>query len=286
MLLFSVFVAIVSYVISKVFNLGPGFIGIALVFSGISSFVSYWWSDKIVLSLSGAKRVDKGSEPEFYGVIEKLAKKAGLPVPKVYVIEDEAPNAFATGRDPQHAAICATRGLLNKLDRKELEGVFGHELSHVGHYDTRLMSIVAILAGFVVILSNVATRSMLFGGRDREREGNGGGFLAVVGIILAILAPISAQLIQFAISRRREFYADAGSASLTGNPESLVTALVKISDDRHLLKSASNATAHMYITNPFKVDLGGKRSGLSWLASLFNTHPPVQERIKALRAVE
>ncbi|MBI4028907.1 MAG: M48 family metallopeptidase [Candidatus Blackburnbacteria bacterium] len=289
--LFIIFVVGVSWVLTQVFDLGPGFFGYALVFSGISSFVSYWFSDKIVLSLSGAREADKKRDFTFYTVVENIALAAGLPMPKVYVIEDPAPNAFATGRDPKHAVVCATRGLLDKLNRSELEGVIGHEMSHVGNYDTRLMSIVAILAGLVVLLSDFASRSMWFGGgRDRDSDSrSGGNVLAIVGIVLALLAPIAAQLIQFAISRRREFFADAASAKLTRNPEGLVRALIKISEDRNILKSASNATAHMYIENPFKLDLGGKgrgRGALSWVGGLFNTHPPVEDRIKALRAMQ
>lgn len=288
-IVFIVFVVGASWVLSRAFNLGPGFFGYALVFSGISSFVSYWFSDKIVLSLSGAREVDKKRDFTFYTVVENLSIAGGLPMPKVYVIEDPAPNAFATGRDPKHAVVCATRGLLEKLNRSELEGVIGHELSHVGNYDTRLMSIVAILAGLVVILSDVASRSMWYGGgRSRDNEDSkGGNILMVVGLVLALLAPIAAQLIQLAISRRREFFADASSVKLTRNPEGLVQALIKIAADPHVLSSASNATAHMYIENPFKQDAGKKsRGALSWVASLFNTHPPVEERIRALRAME
>lgn len=287
---FVVFVIGVSWVLSQTFNLGPGFLGYALVFSGISSFVSYWFSDKIVLSLARARQADKKQDFTFYTVVENLSIAAGLPMPKVYVVDDPAPNAFATGRDPKHAVVCATRGLLDKLNRSELEGVIGHEMSHVGNYDTRLMSIVAILAGLVVILSDMASRSMWYGGgrdRDRDREENGGNILAVVGIVLAILAPIAAQLIQLAISRRREFFADAASVKLTRNPEGLVRALTKISQDKNVLRSASNATAHMYIENPFKQDSGRKNRGtVGWIAGLFNTHPPVEERIKTLRAME
>ncbi|OGY09683.1 MAG: hypothetical protein A2782_03115 [Candidatus Blackburnbacteria bacterium RIFCSPHIGHO2_01_FULL_43_15b] len=287
--LFIFFVVGASWVLARTFNLGPGFFGYALIFSGVSSIVSYWFSDKIVLSFSGAREADKKRDFTFYTVAENIALAAGLPMPKVYVIEDSAPNAFATGRDPKHAVVCATRGLLDKLNRSELEGVIGHEMSHVGNYDTRLMSIVAILAGLVVILSDVASRSMFWGGREsrNDKENQGGNILVIVGIVLAILAPIAAQLIQFAISRRREFYADASSVKLTRNPMGLVQALVKIAEDRNVLKSASNATAHMYIENPFKADLGGKHKGaLSWVAGLFNTHPPVEERIRALRAMQ
>lgn len=287
--LFVAFVAGVSWVLTQVFDLGSGFFGFALVFSGISSFVSYWFSDKIVLSLAKARETNKKRDFTFYSVVENISLAAGLPMPKVYVIEDAAPNAFATGRDPKHAVVCATRGLLDKLNRSELEGVIGHEMSHIGNYDIRLMSIVAILAGLVVILSDFASRSMWMGGRDRDRDNDSrsGNILVVVGIVLALLAPIAAQLIQFAISRRREFFADASSAKLTRNPEGLAQALIKIAEDGNVLKSASNATAHMYIENPFKMDIGRKGRGtLSWLASLFNTHPPVEERIRALRAMQ
>ncbi|MBI2590433.1 MAG: M48 family metallopeptidase [Candidatus Blackburnbacteria bacterium] len=286
--LFIVFVVGVSWVLTQAFDLGPGFFGYALLFSGISSLVSYWFSDKIVLSLSGAREANKKRDFTFYTVVENIALAAGLPMPKVYVVEDSAPNAFATGRDPKHAVVCATRGLLDKLNRSELEGVIGHEMSHIGNYDIRLASIVAILVGLVVVLSDFAGRSMWFGGHSNKDEDNrSGNVLAILGLVLIILAPIAAQLIQLAISRHREFFADASSAKLTRNPEGLAQALVKIADDKNILKSASNATAHMFIANPFKIDTGGRtRGALSWVAGLFNTHPPVEDRIRALRAMQ
>lgn len=211
---------------------------------------------------------------------------ANLPMPKVYVIEDQASNAFATGRDPQHAAVCATRGLLEKLDRSELEGVIAHELSHVRNYDTRLMAIVAILAGMIVMVTDIGLRVSVFGGRDNDRDNRANALFFAIAIVLAILAPIIAQLIQFAISRRREFLADASAVYLTRFPEGLARALEKIASDRTPAKFASNATAHLFIENPFKADTksAGKKTG-SWLVNLFSTHPPVEERIKALRAM-
>ena len=210
-----------------------------------------------------------------------MAIAGGIPKPKLYVIDDTAPNAFATGRDPSHAVVCATTGLLDKLDRRELEGVIAHELSHVKNYDTRLMSIVAILVGSIAFLADWFMRSLWWGrGRDREDRGSSSSIFLILGIVLAILSPIIATIIQLAISRRREFLADASGALLTRNPDGLARALEKISGDKEVLEAATNATAHLYIVNPFK----GKNFG-AWFAGLFDTHPPLAERIKILRSM-
>lgn len=243
----------------------------AILFSILMNIASYWYSDKIVLSVHKAKPVTRDAYFDLYTVTENLSITAGLPMPKLYVIEDTAPNAFATGRDKEHAVVCVTTGLLSLLDRQELEGVIGHEISHIGNRDILLSTAVVVLAGFVSIISHMFLRSLQFGGRSDER---GGGALAIVGIVFALLAPLSATLIQLAISRKREFLADADGALLTRYPEGLARALQKISASSAPMKTANNATAHLFIANPF-----GKKGGFS---KLFMTHPPTEDRIKAL----
>lgn len=290
---FAIFVVVVVYVLSQAAGYylgyqpgGVGLVGFALIVSGLMSVAGYYFSDKIILGISGARPADRKKDFTFYTVVENLCIGTGLPKPKLYVIEDSAPNAFATGRDPQHAAICATSGLLQKLDRTELEGVLAHELSHVGNFDTRLMAIVSVLVGMVALLADWFLRMSWFGRRRDDEEGNLGAIFVVLGLVFAILSPIIAQLIQLAVSRRREFLADAGSVEITRQPEGLISALEKISQDREPLEVANKATAHLYIVNPFKQ--GGPSTPLrttSWFANLFNTHPPVSERIKALKAM-
>jgi heat shock protein HtpX len=245
------------------------------------SILSYWFSDKIVLGLSGAHEIKKEENPELYNIVENLSITAGLPMPRVYVMEDPALNAFATGRDPKHAVVAATRGLLQRLNKTELEGVIAHELSHIGNRDILLSTVVVVLVGFVALLSDFFLRFSFFGGhRSRDNEGKGGqlgAVLAIAGIILAILSPLIATLIQLAISRKREFLADADGALLTRYPEGLASALEKISADPRPLAAANKATAHLFISNPFK----GKK-----ISSLFLTHPPAEERIQILRGME
>ena len=285
---FVVFVAITVYILSQALGYywgyeasGLGGIGLALIISGFISFGSYYFSDQIVLGISGAKEANRKAYFDFYTVAENLTIGAGLPKPKLFVIDDSAPNAFATGRDPKHAVICATTGLLDKLSRTELEGVIAHELSHVRNYDTRLQSLVAVMVGLIALLGDWLLRARLWGGRDRDREDNQfGAVILILGIVFAILSPIIAQLIQLAISRHREFMADVGSVALTKQPRGLISALEKIAKDTEPLEAANKATAHLYIANPFK----GKRGqgSVGWFSNLFNTHPPVEERIKAL----
>lgn len=285
MILFILFFFMVSYVLGRALGYGLSFAGVMLIFSGFMSFGSYFYSDKLVIATSGAKPADKRLHRDLFSSVENLSIAAGLPMPKVYIVEDPAPNAFATGRDPKHAAVVATTGILQVLKKSELEGVIGHELSHVKNYDTRLMGVVAILVGSLVILSDVFQRSLWWGGlrsRDDDRGGNGNGIFMLLAIVLAILAPIAATLIQLAVSRRREFLADADGALLTRYPEGLASALEKIASNPRVAMHATNATAHLYIENPFKADTGRKTS---WLASLFSTHPPIEERIKILRSM-
>ncbi len=279
MALFIAFITTLAYVFGKASGSGLSWAGLALVISGVISFVSYYFSDSMVLSISGAKPVAQSDDPELYHVVENLAIAAGIPKPKLYLITDASPNAFATGRDPTHGVVCVTSGLREKLDRAELEGVVAHEMSHIGGYDTRLMAVVAVLVGLVSILADWFMRSLWWSRGDRENNHSEGIFVAL-GIVLAILSPIIATLIQLAISRRREFLADANGAYLTRYPEGLARALEKIAADRKAPSFANNGTAHLFIVNPFK----GKDL-TSWFSGLFDTHPPLEERIKILRSM-
>lgn len=276
---FVIFLATIAYIYGQSTTDPLAFVGIALIFSGISSFSSYYFSDKMILAMSGAKPIKKEENAELYRIVENLCIGIGLPLPKIYIINDSAPNAFATGRDPKHAVVCATTGLLQKLNKAELEGVLAHELSHIQNYDIRLMSVVTILVGTVALLADFFMRSLWYGG-NRKNKNNSGGIFLLIGIILAILSPIIATLIQLAVSRKREYLADASGALLTRYPEGLASALEKISKDKEPLEAANNATAHLYIIDPFK----GK-SITHWFSSLFNTHPSVEERIKILRSM-
>jgi len=250
----------------------------AVIFSILTSIASYWYSDKIVLAMTKAKPIEKEDNPELYRIVENLCIAAGLSLPKIYIIEETQPNAFATGRDAKHAVVAVTRGLLNKLEKVELEGVLSHELSHIGNKDMLLQTIVVILVGIVAMLSNFFLRISFWGRGRRSSRDSGGSVLAVVGILAAILAPIAATLIRLAISRKREFLADASGALLTRYPEGLARALEKISADPSPLIIANNSTAHLFIASPFR-----GRQSKSWFTKLFLTHPPVEERIKALR---
>lgn len=272
---FLVLIIALGYVFSQWMQ-APALLPIAVIFSIGMSLGSYFYSDKIVLSMSHAKEIKRTDDPDLYHTVENLAIAAGLPTPKVYLIDDSAPNAFATGRDPKHAVLCITSGLRSKLSKPELEGVIAHELSHVGNYDIRLSTIIVVLVGVITLLSNWMLRASFFGGRRRSNDNNQlGAIFMIVGLVLAILSPIAATLIQLAISRKREYLADASGALLTRYPEGLASALKKISADTEPLEAANNATAHLYIVNP----LHGNPSAFS---RLFDTHPPIQDRIKRL----
>jgi heat shock protein HtpX len=279
---FIAFVILFSYVLSQGLGYGNSFMWLAVLLSIGSSLISYYWGDSLVLAISGARPADRKRDFDFFTVAENLSIAAGIPKPRLYVIEDTAMNAFATGRDPKHAVICATTGILDRLDRRELEGVIAHELSHVKNFDIRLMAVVAVLVGSVAYMADIFLRTLWWGGRGRDRDDNNslGPILLVVGIVLAILSPILASIIQLAVSRNREFLADVSGAELTRYPEGLARALEKLDKDKEVLEAATNATAHLYITNPFK----DKNFG-AWFAGLFNTHPPIEERIKRLRAM-
>jgi len=285
---FVAFVMLAIYVLIQAFSIyfgyqvgALGIFGFALIFSGLSSFVSYYYSDKIVLGISGAKEANRDQHFDFYTAAENLSLAAGVPVPRLYVINDTAPNAFATGRNPDQAVICATTGLLEKLDRTELEGVVAHELSHIINYDTRLMTLVTVMVGIVALLGDFFLRMQWFGNGSRDKDsGNSGAIFLIIGFLFALLAPLVATLIKLAISRRREYMADAGAVSLTRQPSGLISALKKISGDTEALEAANKATAHMYIANPFQ---GKKdRRAVSKMANLFNTHPPIEKRVQML----
>lgn len=275
--LFVLFITTLGYVFGKVYDSGMFFGVVALLLSVLVATFSYFSGSNAVLALSGAKEIVEHDNPQLFHTVENLCIGAGLPMPKIYVIDDSSLNAFATGRDPKHGVICFTTGLLDRLTKSELEGVTAHELSHIKNFDVRLMAVVAILVGFVAILSEIFLRSLFYG---RGGRGKGQGVFILIGIALAILSPVIATLIQLAVSRKREFLADASGALLTRYPEGLAAALEKIAEDPQPLKEATNATAHLFIENPFK-----KKEGTHWFASLFNTHPPVEERIKVLRSM-
>ncbi|MBI4359224.1 MAG: M48 family metallopeptidase [Candidatus Nealsonbacteria bacterium] len=263
-----------GWLFSYVFN-NQTILVLATVFSLLTSLVSYWYSDKIVLALTHAQEIDHAKNPELYHLLENLCIASGLPQPKFYLLEEAQPNAFATGRDPQHGVIVVTRGLLEKLEKPELEGVLAHELSHIGNRDSLLMTVVVVLAGLVSNLSNLFFR---MDWRRSDDDNKAGALLTVLALVAALLAPLAAFLIQMAISRKREFLADASSALLTRYPEGLARALAKISLDRAPLKVANPGTAHLYIVNPLR-----GRAAASWLVGLFSTHPSIDDRIKALR---
>jgi heat shock protein HtpX len=278
---FIIFIGLVAYFMAEGFGFGLDLIGIALIMSGVMSFASYWWSDKIILSISGAKPASREEYFDYYTVTENIVMGQRMPMPKLYVIPSPAMNAFATGRDPERGVVCATTGLLERLDRAEIEAVVAHELAHIQNYDIRLMSVVTILVGFVSLLADWMLRASFHGGGDRNR--NSGQLqlvMMVVGFILALLSPVVAQIIQLAISRRREFLADASAVGMTRNPEGLAKALLKISGDTMPLATANKATAHLFIANPLK---NHSKDAIGWFAKMFSTHPPIEERVAALR---
>jgi len=276
---FIALVALVGYVFGQATDWGYFGLVLALGVAFVMSWGSYWFSDKIVLSMSRARPVDRDVEPYLVNTVEGLAIAAGLPVPRAYVIDDPAPNAFATGRNPENAAVAVTSGLLAMMNRQELEGVLAHELSHIKNYDTLLQTLAAVLAGSVTLISEWMMRSFWWGGRDRDRDsGQLGAIVMIVAIVLALLSPLAATLIQMAISRKREFLADASAAMLTRYPPGLASALRKIGGDQNQLRVANKATESLYIVNPLKAHGGG-------MNSLFNTHPPLAERIALLEAM-
>lgn len=272
---FIVFMIFFAYIIGGLVGDSTSLVFFALVFSIISSFVSYYYSDSIVLTLSKAKLATKEEYFDYYTVVENISLGTGIPMPKLYVIDDSAMNAFATGRDDKHSSVVATTGLLAKLDRSEIEGVMAHELSHIGNKDILLMSVVAVLVGTIVLIVDWVWRIRFYGGKSDDR--NSSGLFLLIAIVSAILAPIIAQVIKLAISRQREYLADATAVKFTRNPNGLISALSKLSQDTEKLEVANRATAHLYITNPFKK--GGINKSIN---TLFSTHPPIEDRINRL----
>lgn len=275
--LMTVFFAVVMAIgwgVSYYFD-NPGILLFAVIFSIATNIFAYWNSDKVVIAMSGAKPATQPEYTELNNIIENLAITAGLPKPKVYIIQDPAPNAFATGRNKEHAAVAVTTGLLQMMDRGELEGVLAHELSHIGNRDMLVSTVAVVLVGFVTLVSDFFLRSSILGGGDNDRNKNP--ILMMVAVAFIVLSPIVATLIQLAISRKREFLADASGALLTRYPEGLASALQKIGSYSQPMRRANNATAHLYISNPF-----GPKAAMSGLARLFMTHPPIEDRVKAL----
>ena len=274
---FILFVFLLDWVFEQLAGMGTGGLVLAFVIASISAFAGYYASDKIVLTISRARPATKEEFPYLYNVVEGLAIAAGIPAPRCYVIEDTAPNAFATGRNPKNSVICVTTGLLEKMNRAELEGVISHEMSHIKNYDVLVQTLTVVMVGVIALLSDWILRSFLWGGRRKggRDKGGAGAILIVVGLILAALSPIISQLIRLAISRKREFLADASGAMLTRYPPGLASALRKLDADTEPLEAANKATAHLYIVNPLK-DIKGK------VNKLFSTHPPIEERIAAL----
>lgn len=279
-LLFLIFIAFIIYYICMALDLGTFSIVIAMFFSIASTWGSYYFSDKIVLSLNKARPATKEENLKLVNILDALVVSSGLPAkPKLYIIEDSQPNAFATGRNPENAVICVTTGLLDKLEYYELEGVIAHEMAHIKNYDILLSAVVSVMVGFVVILSDWFTRISFWGGsRDRDDDNNGNAIFMLIGLIFLILSPIFSKLMQLAISRKREFLADATAIEFTRNPDGLISALQKISADPNQLNVANNATENMYITNPFR----NKKSS----SSLWSTHPSIEDRVNALRNIK
>jgi heat shock protein HtpX len=272
---FFAFVVFIAWVFASIYQM-PEIITIAVIFALILNFVSFWYSDKIVVKISGAKPVKREEYFDLWNIVENLSITAGLPMPKVYVIPDDAPNAFATGRNPKNSVIAVTTGLLRLLDKNELEGVIAHELSHIGNRDVLVSTVAVVLAGFIALLADFFLRISIYGGRGRDNKASG--YLAILGFVLIILSPIAASMIKMAVSRKREYLADSSGALLTRYPEALASALEKIGSYSGKLKKANHATAHLYISNPFGA---GKLRGA--MDKMFSTHPPIEERIKILR---
>jgi heat shock protein HtpX len=282
MTVFLVLIVAIGYFIAWYLD-NPGVLYIAVAFSIIMNITAYWFSDKIALAVTGAKEADRAEYRELHRILENLAITAGLPKPRLYVIDDPAPNAFAAGRDPKHAVVAVTTGLLSRLERSELEGVIAHELSHIGNRDILVMTVAVVLAGMIAIISDMFLRMSFFGHGDRD---NRNPLLMIAGFVAILLAPLAAQLIQLAVSRKREFLADVSGALLTRYPDALASALQKIASYGAPMQRANHATAHLFISNPVGAhDLPAQAGAGKFIAKIFSTHPPVEERVAALRGM-
>ncbi len=285
--IFIIVITLIVYYICHALELGAVSIVIALVFSIASAWASYYYSDKIVLSINKARPATKEEDLKIVNILDALMVTSGLnSKPRLYVVDDPQPNAFATGRNPENAVICVTTGLLGKLDYYELEGVIAHELSHIKNYDIRLSCIVSVMVGFIVMLSDMFSRMLFWGGIDNDRDNddnNGNAILMLIGLIFLILSPIFGSLMQLALSRKREFLADATAVEFTRNPDGLISALQKLDADDNQLATANSATANMYIVNPFKKNT---KEGKKKSSSLWSTHPSIEDRIEALRNIK
>ena len=277
---FLIIVMLVGFLVSQYYG-NSAILYAAVAFALIMNVSAYWFSDKVAIASAGAYPADPVQYIELHRIVENLAITAGLPKPRVYIIDDPAPNAFATGRDKKHAVIAVTTGLLGMLNRSELEGVLAHELSHIGNRDILVMTVAVVLVGFLSVIANIFLRVSMFGGGGRDREGSNNAVIVIATVVAMILAPIAAQLIQLAISRKREYLADASGALLTRYPEGLESALQKIGGYQMPMKRASTTTAHLFISNPFGAHPAGQ-----WIQKLFSTHPPIEDRIKALQGIE
>ena len=281
--IFIIVITLIVYFICNALNLGTISIVIALIFSIASAWGSYYYSDKIVLSVNKARPATKEEDQKLVNILDALMVSSGLQSkPRLYVVEDPQPNAFATGRNPENAVICVTTGLLEKLDYYELEGVIAHEMSHIKNYDIRLSCVVSVMVGFIVMLADMFSRVLFWGGLDRDNDSDSkaNGILMIIGLIFLILSPIFGSLMQLALSRKREFLADATAVEFTRNPDGLISALEKLENDPNQLKTANSATANMYIVNPFKKDTKEEKKKTT---SIWSTHPSTQDRIEALR---
>lgn len=281
--IFIFIITLIVYYICIAFDMGEVSIVVALIFSLISAFATYYSCDKIVLASCRARPATKEENLKLVNILDALVISSGLTVkPRLYVVQDAQPNAFATGRNPENSIICVTTGLLEKLDYYELEGVIAHELGHIKNYDIRLSAVISVMVGFIVIITDWISRSFFWRDFDDDSDGNSNGIMFLIGILLIAISPIFAKLLQLAVSRRREFLADATAVQLTRNPEGLISALQKLDADTNELRTASSATAHMYIAEPFKKKAHNKRKHASW----FSTHPSIEDRIEALRNIQ
>ncbi|MSR76460.1 MAG: zinc metalloprotease HtpX [Candidatus Ryanbacteria bacterium] len=281
MTVFFALVMSIGWVFSQAYG-NPGILLFAVILSTTMSVASYWWSDKLVIATTGAKELKDAEAPDLHNIIENLAITAGLPKPRIYIVQTAQPNAFATGRDPKHAIVAVTTGLLERMNRTELEGVLAHEMSHIGNRDMLVSTVAVVLVGVIQLMADMFIRRMWWSGSDRERGGQAQLVFMIIGIALSLLAPLLATLMQLAVSRRREYLADASGALLTRYPEGLASALEKLAQDHTPMAQANHATAHLWLDDPYQ----GKEKKVSWVSKMFMTHPPIEDRVRILRGMK